>query len=809
MAATARVIGFVLLLVAATVMYGWLARAPVVLGLVPGPPMVFNTAVCFAVAAGALLAGDLAPALQQRVRTTLGTLIIVWAGLVLSQYLLPASYGIDWPALHDWLPDANPFPGRMAAITCIGFLLGGLAFVLAPRAYEAGAAVIVHGLTLGMALIGAVSLLGFLGNFDALFDVSLFDQVSLPTAVGFILLAAGLWASWRAAGRGFRQRLKREDSRIIFTLILVAIALAAAAAAFVATVRTAEEIIGKSLAHALRSRVTLFTTVINHGIAQVELVATRPQLIRLFNRLAKNANDLESQELLPVAAKSFVDAGLSGIAFLDRAGREVARAGAFVAASELRLPLAFDKDATLLWDGQFVLHAEFDVLHEGAPVGRVVAESRLHGIRDFLSDVSDVGGSAELAVCGPTGEMMLCAPTRFHPRPATYSKTVSGFPEAMGHALAGLSGVIRTRDPRGKDTIAAYGSGRGLRIGMVLKADAADLFGPIRLQFQYLAGVTLVLLFGGVLWLRAGVKPLARKLLLREQQLALALQGSQLALWDWDVPTGRMYLSEYWQSMLGAPPGPTWTTLTELEKLVYPDDLPQLEQHLQEVLTGQATQYNVEHRVKTRRGGWLWIHSTGQVVERDGRGRALRLTGTNVDISRRKESEHELLYRASHDALTGLPNRSLFYDRLARAIARVQRSRNLIAVMYLDIDKFKHINDTLGHDAGDALLQAFAQRLTTCVRSIDTVARLEGDEFAIILDTLATRDAGCNIAGKIVATVQPEFKLGHQTLNITTSVGIAFYQGEEIILTDDLVKKADKALYAAKSAGRNNYQVAV
>lgn len=347
-----------------------------------------------------------------------------------------------------------------------------------------------------------------------------------------------------------------------------------------------------------------------------------------------------------------------------------------------------------------------------------------------------------------------------------------------------------------------------LILAAIALVTAMAAFVASRLQFQYLAGVMLVLLLAGVLWLRASVKPLARELLVKEQQLALALQGSQRALWDWDLRSGKIYLSEHWQSMLGAPPAPTRTTLAELEKVVYPDDLPALERNLREVLEGTSAQYNVEHRVKTQNGGWLWIQSTGQVVEWDGRGRALRLSGTNADISRRKASEHELLYRASHDALTGLPNRSLFYDRLARAIARVQRSRTLIAVMYLDIDGFKHINDSLGHAAGDALLKEFAQRLAGCVRSIDTVARLGGDEFAIILDTLATRDDGRSIAEKIVATMQPEFRLECRALNITTCVGIAFYQGEEILLTDDLVRKADDALYAAKSAGRNNYRVA-
>ena len=131
-----------------------------------------------------------------------------------------------------------------------------------------------------------------------------------------------------------------------------------------------------------------------------------------------------------------------------------------------------------------------------------------------------------------------------------------------------------------------------------------------------------------------------------------------------------------------------------------------------------------------------------------------------------------------------------------------------MAVMYLDIDKFKNVNDTLGHAMGDALLKDFARRLASCVRSVDTVARLGGDEFAVILEQLNDREDGCRIAEKIVAVMRPEFTLEYRTLSITTSVGVGFLQGGEEISADNLIKKADVALYAAKGAGRNNYQVA-
>jgi diguanylate cyclase (GGDEF)-like protein len=232
-----------------------------------------------------------------------------------------------------------------------------------------------------------------------------------------------------------------------------------------------------------------------------------------------------------------------------------------------------------------------------------------------------------------------------------------------------------------------------------------------------------------------------------------------------------------------------------------------VEQHFREVMKGTVSHYDVEHRVRKLSGDWLWIRSSGRIVERGPNGRPLRIAGTNSDIDRRKHAELQLAHQAGHDALSGLPNRNLFHDRLQRAIARSRRHRALMAVMYLDIDKFKFVNDTFGHHVGDELIREFARRLGACVRNTDTVARLGGDEFAVILEELEDRDAGRRIAEKIVAAMRDEFIAGEVTLSVSTSVGMAFYQGHGEIETDLLIRQADQALYEAKAAGRNTYRV--
>lgn len=197
---------------------------------------------------------------------------------------------------------------------------------------------------------------------------------------------------------------------------------------------------------------------------------------------------------------------------------------------------------------------------------------------------------------------------------------------------------------------------------------------------------------------------------------------------------------------------------------------------------------------------WLTINT----VRNDG-GQIVNHVGVFSDITKRKAAEEQILFLAHHDGLTSLPNRGLFVDRLRHAIAHAHRNREKVAVMYLDLDQFKQINDTLGHHMGDQLLQVVAQRLTACVREDDTVARLGGDEFTIILEAIAHAGDVSPVAQKIIDALSQPMRLDGNELAVTVSIGVSLYpvDSEE---PDDLIKYADTAMYVAKKTGRNNFQ---
>ena len=289
-----------------------------------------------------------------------------------------------------------------------------------------------------------------------------------------------------------------------------------------------------------------------------------------------------------------------------------------------------------------------------------------------------------------------------------------------------------------------------------------------------------------------------------EERLSLALEGSDQALFDWDIPGERIYYSAKACELRGEPARETEVAPDEMRALVHPDDVAGVLAALKSTVRGDTALYEAEFRVRHRNGRWIWLRSRGRVVERDAGGQALRLVGTDADISRRKAAEDQLRQRAEFDSLTGLPNRALFADRIAGAIARAERSGEALALLFVDIDHFKSVNDSHGHAVGDELLKIAAGRLGEAVRGADTVARLAGDEFTVILEGLATLEDAEAVAAKLVEALRAPMRIGDTELVISVSVGVSLLgAGEHDPVS--LLRRADEALYDAKRCGRDRY----
>ncbi len=290
-----------------------------------------------------------------------------------------------------------------------------------------------------------------------------------------------------------------------------------------------------------------------------------------------------------------------------------------------------------------------------------------------------------------------------------------------------------------------------------------------------------------------------------EARYALAAQGANDGLWDWNLAADEIYFSPRWKAMLGHEPDEIGSSPDEWFQRIHPDALEGFQTCLAGHLQGLTEYFEFEIRLLHADRAYRWMLSRGVAIRGPG-GRARRLAGSLTDITEAKVS----------DALTGMPNRVLFMDRLERALARSKRYPDYrFAVMFLDLDHFKLINDSLGHFAGDQLLVAVSRRLETTLRASDTVARpgrehtvarLGGDEFTILLDEIAGPENAIRVAERIGAELSAPFLIDGHEVFVSFSIGIAL-GNPEYERPDDLTRDADTAMYVAKSRGKSRYEM--
>lgn len=291
-----------------------------------------------------------------------------------------------------------------------------------------------------------------------------------------------------------------------------------------------------------------------------------------------------------------------------------------------------------------------------------------------------------------------------------------------------------------------------------------------------------------------------------EERYAAAARGANDGLWDWDLRTNQIYFSPRWKLILGWHEEEIGKNPEEWFDRIHHEDRERVKAELHYHLNGSKAHFESEHRLLHRDGSYRWVRSRGLALC-DEDAIPYRIAGSLTDITAYRLVQEQILHDALHDALTGLPNRVLLLDRLAQAIHRARRHSNYqFAVLFLDLDRFKVINDSLGHMAGDRLLVEIAQRLQRCLHSEDTIARLGGDEFAILVEDIQSVEAVLQLVERLHAELNRPLSLDNQDIFTTASIGIAF-NSPQTEQPEELLRDADVAMYRAKSLGKNRHEI--
>lgn len=286
-----------------------------------------------------------------------------------------------------------------------------------------------------------------------------------------------------------------------------------------------------------------------------------------------------------------------------------------------------------------------------------------------------------------------------------------------------------------------------------------------------------------------------------EERYALAAAGANDGLWDWNLGSNRIFFSDRWKEMLGYPGSEIGDGAEEWFSRIHPEDVQRVTAQIDAHLSGVAANFESEHRVRHFDDSFRWMLVRGLAV-RDADGIAYRIAGSMTDVTERKRSEEQAIHDALHDNLTGLANRTLFLERVRQALARQRRTPSArFAVIYLDLDRFKVVNESLGHVHGDDLIIAAARRLEQNLKFGDTVARLGGDEFAIMLEDVRDKTDATNLSEMLQKALSTPFVLGGKEVFTTASMGIA-HSAENYVRPEDILRDAELAMYRAKELGK-------
>lgn len=294
-----------------------------------------------------------------------------------------------------------------------------------------------------------------------------------------------------------------------------------------------------------------------------------------------------------------------------------------------------------------------------------------------------------------------------------------------------------------------------------------------------------------------------------EEKYNITIKGINDGFWDWNINSDKVHYSLRWKNMLGYEDNEIGESIDDWFNRVHHEDINILRDHIYNFLNGSTSKIEYEYRILNKSGQFLWVFCNGNSIA-DDKNKVYRLVGTQTDITQHKQNEkllETLLHNASHDSLTGLPNRPLFLEKLEKSILNSKRKPNkTFAVLFINIDRFKVVNDSLGHSIGNLLLSEAAIKLQLCLRPEDTIARLGSDEFTIILEDIHDSSDAINVANRIQKDLSYPFILNNQEIFASASIGIAMgsnnYDNPEELLRD-----ADIAMRKAKTFGRARFEL--
>ncbi len=606
--------------------------------------------------------------------------------------------------------------------------------------------------------------------------------------------------------------INQDNKRILLisSLMIIILILLTSLTVYNVMQRQIEAMAISGLEVALENKAKHIEKQITHSIANTKAISTRIFLAQSLEKFYSDSSQREGIRRLTQSAKKILSTHFSGIEFYDTNDNLILGAGNLSKQGKLAVKLDTESDINtiLFWNHGFIVRNSIQLINEySEPIGRVITEERMPDL---------TGVFTEAALIGNTGDFLLCAPIKNNdPEMDCFLRTadddkfkrmqriINNEPLPVHFALEGQSGIIFTKDYRQIEVVAAY-TPIAYGLGAVLKINKDELNNYSAAQLRTIIFYMTLILFFGIAIINWLTFPLIQRIIGQKELYLKERLNENICL-------------QKIRNNLDLNQG-TEETCKNILKSLLPvfefQELPVAMIKLQEKQYFTPNyQENLPHCISAA------IVSSGQqcgllqVAYTSSSSSPLTYQQNLIDTIahdlgrwyERKEAEKRIIKMATHDALTGLPNRHLLQDRIQQALAYDMRLQRQMAVLFIDLDHFKTINDSLGHEIGDLLLKAVADRLKFCIRNEDTVARQGGDEFIVVLNSIAESLDAAKVAQKILDSLMQSFHIHNNELHINGSIGIAVFP-EDGVNAETLLKNSDVAMYHAKKNGRNNYQ---
>ena len=810
------------LLIATLVLVGWIFDIPTLVQVKPNwVPMVVNTAICCWLSGFALVFSSLVKHKNVvEIQKYVGLLVLAITAIVMLESILSLNINIDLPDLHRPLQPEYINPGRMAPNTALALMLFAIGLLINCFNFNlrniALRSKIVGLIAFVVLILGCLGVIGYWLKLEYLYNWTNVVRMSLPTTVCIIFLGLALFNLPAITHQQAPETEKDSIRNIYFstTFVICLIGISSGAAGFSLLALRTEILIADQLKQVIEERIFSFNISLEANIKKVVIAAEDSRLKELLSALNKHRNQVDAQQGLIKLAEDFKKNGFETIVFEDISGQKWQGLGELSQSKYFTVPIISNFSNFLVWKNGYWMLSRIAVRdYRSKLLGYVIVESQLKSLNELTRRSLRKGTSNEMLICSPANENLYCFPTNLEKNPFLIKQFYhkQRLPISFATNLHQI-GVITTLDYRGERVLAAYSPIGKIGLGMVIKINIAEIYAPIKEQFKKTAFVILALIIFGLFLVRKHLFPLVRKINIAKQEaeqdrarFVAAAEGGFDCFYIFDAVRNSNneivdfrcnFINQKGSELISKKPNEF------LGKLLC-EELPQtrgalyFDTYKHVVETGHSVYDEINLKDPQIQAYWI----ARQIIKL-GDGIAI----TARDITGQKNIENSMRHLATHDVLTKLPNRILFDDRVNVALERAKRDRQQIAIALIDLDYFKHINDTYGHTVGDAFLQQFAQRLTENIRPSDTAARLGGDEFGLVLPNIVHPNGSAILLTKLFKVFKEPIYISGHKLKVSFSIGICAYpeNGKDL---KTLLHHADIAMYNAKGAGRNNFQI--